>query len=1705
MISYSCRVSCVISVPKQELLAHAFNLELDDQSIAETRDSEDVADLLFEGKTLQDLFEPMIQDYAQQYGLQRSDIVVTKYLAVSGNKDVMVAFKGASGTDLFETQDDSKVVIAYYRPSANLGYGLELHEYLSQLPNNKYALRVGNQVPNGDVNLAYVYTPDLDSDANVALIDTSSVSDNVIPLDQMESIVVPDSTGKLQYASIVSENEPVVVRPPYDMFPSKDFVLTRRFANHTKSVDNALFYKFELKYHYDSKTGTPGQVTRYTGSEIQITDENGNPLGDGFNYLIYARCMEGNPHIYWVKIYTAFNTNEEQTFKVLYNHVDQVLPDDQLTTTRQSVLYSNQQGKAIQGGKLRIINGMSAYEETTMDTVKSADETQEVYAIDDQPQYDGYRIYVPQKSESDPRGPQIFSYKLSATYTTAEGTEETFTLGWITDWVLNPEALLEHEKPVFDGQWKNIGIQDGSSFLSAQSLIGMVLPHGIDRLPSNAVYKIEDAAGNLLYTTETAPDNPNVQTDVDSSGDNPPRASYTGTPKSPWTEGDDPNTRLKSNPIPHQCTVFAEHQRQELDFTWQASGTGLLTKTSLFESQWQAVARLEVVNETTEKMIKVFDDWDYLGPNSGMKRSDWKYDASKDQLYCTSDAVDIGAFYENTSDAKKLSNYVWSATVTVNDPGDDDVIGLIFRLKDANHYYMFAWEKQTMNTSSYKYPDGSTNPVGRILVSSKGVSQLIYDSKGASHSPYLTTKSWSDYMNGYAGESFGSKKKRIFKAKPASGSKYSADKTGNSYVDVTIYDSTYKGTGWEKNTKYQIEVHCIGDFFKVYINGSLVLTARDADYDAGTYGVMDISQKSVYWSSLKLTLIDTDVVVSEAFPVSLPSNAQYKLSTQPVSAIMAPYIQTFMKQNYGSETYPYDILGYSVNPGQDLICTIKSDGYVYGYTNSPKAAGSVTVPWSTSDNGLDVEGTGKAFFQPDGTFRYVLEPAVLPVDFVPKNVVNFQWTRIWITGGDNVALSIGPDNEVIANASPPPIEPIGRPYTLTDQILKNDGIKTLANVFGDGGIYEQLAIPKDIPQNEILLRIERGDANGNNKEFRVNYRFMSTLDSTRRFCIDQASHGVNRMNVGYVLSQLGDNPQVDLVAWTTFEDLEAVPILAIQLTDNKKIETEKPRVEKASMEISNWYLRIKNGRVKRRILLPYYEAEERVPQIYVSYPQLMAYAPKDPSDTVEVILDYTIPEYTNQDFYDRPVMFVENERPLIIDETTIQTRYAPIVLSSETGISYLEVEALHMNYGRILRISDVDAEKGIIYLYDRIRDNDDVVVRYAYREEWYTYRGFERQNPSTGDTVLFHLDLNPSPGHRITLAQDGFHEWIPGDVPLREVYTEQERESNQMLVRQIHVYLRPTAIWLPGASSPIEGTTRTQAVFHTTEANWFDPNDYLYDPTMLRLAKVSVQANSRIDKDMIVLDTRSRGGGLDEALSNDIIAAVNKESLYHWDIGFFDGEAYQENGVMIIRLPRSILKTESNPNGFTESQVQAVVAKHKAFGVLPIIEFYSDAENDLNVIGNPEFSYGEHVDQYNKDLSYGVYQIEQSSDDVTSNWVLRIIDDARYGVSIPGYRLTYSTYDIIVRARLDNGAQPRKAGVLQITKTDGSTETVLMPTVNSTSWDSYVTVIPIDQAIDRVDLILGGGQDVTEDLLIDSIRVEPVYNVDETQMEVHDV
>lgn len=320
---------------------------------------------------------------------------------------------------------------------------------------------------------------------------------------------------------------------------------------------------------------------------------------------------------------------------------------------------------------------------------------------------------------------------------------------------------------------------------------------------------------------------------------------------------------------------------------------------------------------------------------------------------------------------------------------------------------------------------------------------------------------------------------------------------------------------------------------------------------------------------------------------------------------------------------------------------------------------------------------------------------------------------------------------------------------------------------------------------------------------------------------------------------------------------------------------------------------------------------------------------------------------------------------------------------------------------------------------------------------------------------FFMLDLNPTPGHYYSTADvDGFPE-IP-IIDRTYLGANRERPSQELLAKTITLYMIPYHIRRVTDHVVIGGTQRDEVLAHTDRQGYFDPSHPEYDPTLLPLALMSAQSPFN-SEDIIALDTRKRGGGIKEEVSLQDIKAMHKPSLFNWDIGFFDGEAYQENGVFVLRVPETrFIKMSEKEREVEKKRIEKAIDKFKAFGVLPIIEYFEEGDVAYGeILHNPEFDDPDepHIGYYNESLSSGDYKIEYRDLDAGDNMVLTMKDNAVYAISVPGFRLdAEKTYTLQIKViKEDKEVTDRSIAKLTYIYEDGD-EVIQMKKASSLSW-----------------------------------------------------
>lgn len=334
---------------------------------------------------------------------------------------------------------------------------------------------------------------------------------------------------------------------------------------------------------------------------------------------------------------------------------------------------------------------------------------------------------------------------------------------------------------------------------------------------------------------------------------------------------------------------------------------------------------------------------------------------------------------------------------------------------------------------------------------------------------------------------------------------------------------------------------------------------------------------------------------------------------------------------------------------------------------------------------------------------------------------------------------------------------------------------------------------------------------------------------------------------------------------------------AIKFKDRQPINLEIPR-ESDSLE--SWFIRIKIG---------YFTKESHYNKIH----------------------HYYIPEYYRQHFDEKlgaPYKRIYREKVQILNQHDILLKNTPLYkdikiykLDAKNNKWYLNI----VNYGK---------STGIVTLNEYISLTDSIYADYVFEEYCYVYKG--NSTIEKGKTIFSALDVCPNRHHyfNTNMEETGFKE-----VP-----------TFQLVNQIMYIYIKPAII------EDTEHNTfemYNNVVFHM-RAPFSELECEIYGYVLI--GKIFVRANSSFYS-LKTIDTRTRGGGISDTLSDDLRKELEPDSNYYWDIGYWDGEAYPENSVIVIRIDRRLLKQFGGT--FTEQEVEQKIYKHVAAGTYCLIEY----------------------------------------------------------------------------------------------------------------------------------------------------------------------
>ena len=287
---------------------------------------------------------------------------------------------------------------------------------------------------------------------------------------------------------------------------------------------------------------------------------------------------------------------------------------------------------------------------------------------------------------------------------------------------------------------------------------------------------------------------------------------------------------------------------------------------------------------------------------------------------------------------------------------------------------------------------------------------------------------------------------------------------------------------------------------------------------------------------------------------------------------------------------------------------------------------------------------------------------------------------------------------------------------------------------------------------------------------------------------------------------------------------------------------------------------------------------------------------------------YTIPKLYIKENFNKPV--------LIEDPTSYEIDYK----RGFVRLNFQPSGKVYMSYSYAksedLTIVDYDKNLGTIQLEETITFNDNIFVTYLYEDDYYEYKGY-----MDGDEFI-GLDLNPTRGHvsKILTVDNG--KILYKDVP-----------TYKLIGETVYFYLMPSKI-IKGGKIISENSQTIRHTFDKDSLNLLQ----LAHPELIVLGSIKL-INDYTVYDVDILDTRSRGGGLKPNADDKEILKTDELSQNFWDIVNFDGIQYYGNGITIIRIPDYVLK--QNGGSFSKEEVEDIVNKHLALGVLPIIKYYT--------------------------------------------------------------------------------------------------------------------------------------------------------------------
>lgn len=311
-------------------------------------------------------------------------------------------------------------------------------------------------------------------------------------------------------------------------------------------------------------------------------------------------------------------------------------------------------------------------------------------------------------------------------------------------------------------------------------------------------------------------------------------------------------------------------------------------------------------------------------------------------------------------------------------------------------------------------------------------------------------------------------------------------------------------------------------------------------------------------------------------------------------------------------------------------------------------------------------------------------------------------------------------------------------------------------------------------------------------------------------------------------------------------------------------------------------------------------------------------------------LIYSIPEFHTQIWgeYGSPYKDVKKEIPQYVGNNTIRTAHYPLYVKLNAAGDPENITAykiLHDGTLKYLTVESFNFKYGYIEFKNVISENDNILISYSYEELYYHYKGYYPLTEGKADKTRKMIDLNINPSKYCTYTDTS-----------NEIH--EESQVYNLFNKTIYFFLRPMRQIDLENNEVIQDSDQEFTLYHRFGTQEAEGN---FD---LLIGRIFVRHHAS-QKSTVLLDTRQRGGGIIEAMSDRLRQELEPESDYYLDIGTMDGKPYQENSVLVIRIDKRMLKV--NGGAYSRDHIEAAVNRWCAYGMYPIIEYVDVVNDDL--------------------------------------------------------------------------------------------------------------------------------------------------------------